>query len=128
MLNSGPFEVYGVWEHPHVATPLSSVQSCFTSQLSFLCAVTNPRTDPDNSHLTVTAYSVLCSTSEQLSPSLSLQSMFRDSQPTTISHHSTVLSRSLLLCLTPRAKTVHFRAPASWTPFKPHPSALLINQ
>jgi len=62
--------------HTNVATPkrrhtsfIYSIPS-FISQLSFLCLVTNPHTDPENGRLTVTAYSVLRFSSQQgpLSP------------------------------------------------------------
>ena len=146
------------WHH----TPSLYSVLHFASQLPFLCLATNPRTNSDNSHLTVTAFSVLIFlhtktpllsslwfthqiilqlflrfTSQQLSlsPSPSLQSLLRDSQtnrrypsqqlslslslslslhhsslrseilkPTTATHHSKALSRSLLLCLIPLAK------------------------
>ena len=91
-----------MWEHPHVFTPPSSIESPDSHQLSLLCLVTNPRTKPDYTHLTVTAYSVirfihskipLSSFSDSHSKlvciyfsvllqsnSLSLQSLLRDSQ------------------------------------------------
>jgi len=42
-----------MWGHPHVIP--SPIQSCFTSQLSFLCPYTHQHTDQDNSSLTTTA-------------------------------------------------------------------------
>ena len=42
-----------LWGHPHVIP--SPIQSCFTSQLPFLCPYTNQRTDLVNSSLTHTA-------------------------------------------------------------------------
>jgi len=82
-----------------------------TSQLSFLHLITNPCTNPDNNCLNVTAYSILRFTSQQdsstitihtpklvwyhfsalpQSNSLPLQSLHRDSKPTSVSHHSTL--------------------------------------
>jgi len=57
-----------MWEHPHAITPLSSILSPVSPQLSFLCLVTNPCTDPDKGRLTITAYSVLRFSSQQDPP------------------------------------------------------------
>jgi hypothetical protein len=55
-----------MWEHPHVITSLSYIQSSVLPHSSgFLCLHTHPCTDPDNSRLTVTAYSVLRFYSQQ---------------------------------------------------------------
>jgi len=43
-----------MWGHPHVI-PSPPIQSCFTSQLSFLYPYTNQHTDLVNSSLTHTA-------------------------------------------------------------------------
>ena len=107
------------WHH----TPSLYSVLHFASQLPFLCLATNPRTNSDNSHLTVTAFSVLIFlhtktpllsslwfthqiilqlflrfTSQQLSlsPSPSLQSLLRDSQ-TNRRYPSQQLSLSLPL-------------------------------
>ena len=42
-----------MWEHPQDSAILSSIQSSVSPQLSFLCLHTTPRTNPDNSRLTV---------------------------------------------------------------------------
>ena len=105
-----PAVFFCVWEHPH-DIDISFLYSVlrFSSQLSFLCLHTTPRTDPDNSRLTVTAYSILHFSHS--SPLTSLWFTHQVRPQLSLWHTSEQCYLSPPVCLTPasvlRFKTEH---------------------